>query len=91
MLPRRPSLIPQPFTHTVYQVSTCILGATSLKQLEENLGALDVLPKLTPAVLERIEAAIGARAVPKLAKVEGQVTGLRAISSISGLDIGRGR
>lgn len=36
-------------------VSTVILGASKLDQLDENLDALDVLPKLTPAVVERIE------------------------------------
>jgi len=36
-------------------VSTVILGATSLAQLEENLGALKVIPKLTPEILEKIE------------------------------------
>ncbi|KAK9792755.1 hypothetical protein WJX73_007730 [Symbiochloris irregularis] len=36
-------------------VSTVIMGATSEKQLAENLGALDVLPKLTPEVVEEIE------------------------------------
>lgn len=36
-------------------VSTCILGASSLEQLEENLKALDVLPKLTPDVVQEIE------------------------------------
>lgn len=36
-------------------VSTCILGASSTKQLEENLKALEVLPKLTPEVVQQIE------------------------------------
>lgn len=36
-------------------VSTCILGASSLEQLEENLKALDVLPKLTPEIVDEIE------------------------------------
>jgi len=36
-------------------VTTAILGATRESQLEENLKALDVLPKLTPEVLEQIE------------------------------------
>ncbi len=38
------------------QVSTVILGASRLAQLQENLGALDVLPKLGVDVLQRIEA-----------------------------------
>ena len=36
-------------------VSTVILGASRWSQLQENLGALAVLPKLTPEVVERIE------------------------------------
>jgi voltage-dependent potassium channel beta subunit len=36
-------------------VTTAILGATKKEQLLENLKALDVLPKLTPEVLEEIE------------------------------------
>ena len=37
-------------------VSTVITGASRVSQVEENLGAADVVPKLTPAVLERIDA-----------------------------------
>ncbi len=40
------------------RVSTVILGASHTKQLAENLGALDVMAKLTPAVLEKIDAAL---------------------------------
>ena len=36
-------------------VTTAILGATKKEQLEENLKALDVLPRLTPEVLQRID------------------------------------
>ena len=38
------------------RVSTVILGASRLEQLQENLGALAVLPALTPDVLARIDA-----------------------------------
>lgn len=38
------------------RVSTVILGASRLEQLQENLGALDVLPRLTPEVLAQIDA-----------------------------------
>jgi len=38
------------------RVSTVILGASRLSQLQDNLGALAVVPKLTPEVVERIEA-----------------------------------
>lgn len=37
-------------------VTTAILGATKEEQLKENLKALDVLPKLTPEVIEQIES-----------------------------------
>ena len=37
------------------RVSSVILGASKLSQLQENLGALAVLPKLTPQVLARID------------------------------------
>ena len=36
-------------------VTTAILGATKRLQLEENLQALDMLPLLTPEVLQRID------------------------------------
>ncbi|KAF7288793.1 Aldo-ket-red domain-containing protein [Mycena indigotica] len=39
--------------------STVILGVSSVAQLEANLGALEVLPKLDAAVLARIEAVLG--------------------------------
>jgi voltage-dependent potassium channel beta subunit len=37
-------------------VTTAILGATRPEQLHQNLGSLDVLPLLTPDVMERIES-----------------------------------
>jgi voltage-dependent potassium channel beta subunit len=36
-------------------VSTVILGATKVEQIHDNVGALKLLPKLTPEVLEEIE------------------------------------
>jgi len=36
------------------RVSTVITGASKLSQLRENLGALQVLPQLTPDVMARI-------------------------------------
>lgn len=39
-------------------VSTVMLGATSRAQLEENLGALDVVAKFDDAVMQSIEAAL---------------------------------
>ena len=38
------------------RVSSVILGASRLSQLEENLGALNVLPRLTPDVLSQMDA-----------------------------------
>ena len=38
------------------RVSTVILGASKLSQLQDNLGALALTPKLTPEVLARIDA-----------------------------------
>lgn len=43
-------------------VSSVILGASRPEQLRENLAALEVLPRLDTALLERIEAATGAAA-----------------------------
>ena len=37
------------------RVSTVILGASSLEQLDENLGALEVKERLNPTILKRIE------------------------------------
>lgn len=37
------------------RVSTVILGASKLEQLQSNLGALDLAPKLTPEVLAKID------------------------------------
>ena len=45
-------------------VSTTILGASKLHQLEENLKALDVLPKLTAEVMEEIEAILNNKPDP---------------------------
>lgn len=39
-------------------VSTVILGASRLSQLEDNLSAIDVVAKLTPDVIERIETIV---------------------------------
>jgi aryl-alcohol dehydrogenase-like predicted oxidoreductase len=38
-------------------VSTVITGASTVEQVHENMGALEVLPKLTDDVLARIKAA----------------------------------
>ena len=41
------------------RVSTVITGATRAEQIAENMKALDVVPKLTPEVLARIDALTG--------------------------------
>jgi len=50
-------------------VSTVITGATSLKQVEENLGALDVLDRLSSKVLSDIDDALGEDEVGKAASL----------------------
>jgi len=45
-------------------VSTVILGASNLSQLENNLKALDTLPVLTPEILEKIETILGNKPAP---------------------------
>jgi len=40
-------------------VSVCLLGASKVSQLEENLKSLEVSKKITPEIYERIEKALG--------------------------------
>ena len=42
-------------------VSTVLLGATSEQQMDDNLGALAVVPRLTAEVLEEIEGVMGTK------------------------------
>lgn len=44
-------------------VTTAILGATKKEQLLENLKALDALPKLDEAVMQRIEEIVQTKPV----------------------------
>jgi len=44
------------------RVSTVITGATRVEQISENMKALDVVPRLTPEVLARIDGLVGAHA-----------------------------
>jgi voltage-dependent potassium channel beta subunit len=39
-------------------LSSVILGASRVEQLQENFGALEIVPKLTPDVMERIESVL---------------------------------
>lgn len=68
-------------------VSTVILGATSIAQLEENLLALKVLPLLTRQILEKIDTACGSRALPKFTKGEEFSRATRAVSKMSNFDL----
>ena len=40
-------------------VSTVILGATKPQQVHDNCGAIKLLPKMTPEIMERIESVLG--------------------------------
>lgn len=44
-------------------VSTVITGASRLEQLRENLGALEILPRLTPEILAEVDKIVG---IPKI-------------------------
>ena len=44
--------------------SSVILGATKPEQLIENLGAINVLPKLTPEIMEKIEEVLDNKPTP---------------------------
>lgn len=46
-------------------VTTAILGASKVSQLEENLKTIDDLPKFTGEVMERIEAIAGSKPDPE--------------------------
>lgn len=47
-----------PYTNSV------ILGATKPEQVIQNLGAIDVLSKLTPEIMEKIEKVLGNKPAP---------------------------
>ncbi len=47
-------------------VSTVILGASKPEQVTENLKAMELLPKLTDEVMERIETILGNRPAPPI-------------------------
>lgn len=48
--------------------STVILGASKPEQVLENLKALDVVPKLTDEMLDRIDAILGNKPAPLVRK-----------------------
>ena len=45
-------------------ISTLITGATSTQQALENVKCMEVLPKLTPSLLARIEELVGTKPTP---------------------------
>jgi len=45
-------------------VSTVILGASKMSQLTENLKALEVVPALTPEIMEKIDSILGNKPAP---------------------------
>ena len=47
------------------RVSSVIMGASRVEQLRENLGAMDVVPAMTPAVMERIEGILDNAPTPR--------------------------
>lgn len=46
--------------------STVILGASKPEQILDNLKALDVIPKLTPTVLEKVEVILDNKPSPRV-------------------------
>ena len=44
--------------------STVILGATKPEQVIQNVGAINVLPKLTPEIMEKIEKVLDNKPAP---------------------------
>jgi aryl-alcohol dehydrogenase-like predicted oxidoreductase len=46
-------------------VSTVITGASRVSQVTENIKALDLVPKLTPDVVERIESILNNKPTPE--------------------------
>merc|ERR1719486_259854 len=50
-------------------VSTTMSGATDVAQVEEQLGALAIIPKLVPAVMSEIDAALGQDVVSRAKQV----------------------
>ena len=49
--------------------STVILGASKPEQILDNLKAVDVVPRLTPAVLEKIEDFLDNKPVPRVSAI----------------------
>src|SRR5882762_6824020 len=52
--------------------STIILGASKPEQVIDNLKALDVIPKLTPEIMEKIENILGNKPEPPVRPLSGE-------------------
>lgn len=57
-------------------VTTVLLGATKMHQLDDNLNSLKVLSKLTPEVMAKIDDILGNKPLPH--SIHQQVAGVRA-------------
>lgn len=53
--------------------STVILGASKPEQVVDNLKALEVIPKLTPEILDKIEAILNNKPTPTVSLILGDV------------------
>ena len=63
--------------------STVILGASKPDQVIDNLKALDVIPKLTPAILEKIEKILDNKPSPYVRRLPALL--LPAAQQLNGL------
>jgi aryl-alcohol dehydrogenase-like predicted oxidoreductase len=50
-----------------------ILGASKPEQVVDNLKALDVIPKLTPEILDKIEAILQNKPAPTVSDYDGYI------------------
>lgn len=67
--------------------STVILGASKPEQVQDNLKALHVIPKLTAEVLERIELILGNRPDPLVSKLTTALVLLSMINTSPSLPL----
>ena len=58
--------------------STIILGASKPEQVIDNLKALDVIPKLTPEIMKKIETILGNKPEPPV-RLWSMIAGGRSI------------
>ncbi len=70
--------------------STVILGASKPEQVVDNLKALDVIPKLTPEILEKIEKIVDNKPTPEVS-VSGSIFVGRYSDDASHSGLGGGR